>query len=607
MPSPERALSVWCFDRNAGELLDAQPQMTFAYDPVWVAGNLPPLSQSLPLDGSFGADASAAFFGGLLPEGVPREQLARRLGVSERNDFSLLAAVAGDTAGAINLQPLGQSPRDHADYDVEWLDDAELIEVIRTLPARPMHADEDGEYRLSLAGAQDKLPVVVGDDGRVGLTRGQTPSTHILKTPSDRLDDTVLNEALCPALGNMLGIDAVRATPRKVGDHEFLLIERYDRRRQDVCTLRLHQEDFCQALGIPTERKYQSEGGPSLADCFGLLRRAADVPAREILRLLDTVALSFLVGNHDAHGKNFSLLYLPDGPGAVLAPAYDILSTVAYHKTHNLTRKMAMKIGGQYKPDYLEPRHLDRMLDEAGLGAAAARRRLRGHADAAGRAARAARADLVSTGWDAPVLGHIIEIVDRRAARLAAFAAPASPRHSPLEAARVNEQVTSGRADAEPELSPPKPLNRAGHVARGQRWKDATNPGEPPRTITVDRVSPDGTVYGSVQTPSVESSTSERWPASSFASFVLVHDPHWPTYIVAAELSVDDPRAVRLTRAAGELEGSRSHTMATRGLGGPESSWSIIAPTEADALALVMQIVGPDVPVRAALRWRDEP
>lgn len=557
MTSPERVMSVWCFERHAGELTDTRPRMTFAYDPVWVAANLPPLSQSLPVDGAFGADASAAFFGGLLPEGAPREQLARRLGVSERNDFSLLAAVAGDTAGALNLQPLGESPRAHAEEDVEWLDDAELIDVLRTLPTRPMHADEDGEYRLSLAGAQDKLPVVVGDDGRIGLTKGQTPSTHILKTPIQRLEDTVPNEALCPALGNNLGIDAVRATPRRIKDNDFLLIERYDRRREAGRTLRLHQEDFCQALGIATERKYQSEGGPSLADCFGLLRRAAEVPAREIL----------------------------------------------------MTRKMAMKIGGQYKPDYLEPRHLDRLLEEAGLGAAAARRRLRGHADAAGHAARAARADLVSAGWDAPVLGRIVEIVDRRAARLAELAAPAParPRQTPSEPARVNDAVASGQTEADVEPSPPKPLSRAGHVVPGQRWKDATDPEALPRAITVDRVSPDGTVYGRVQTRSIEGSTSESWPASSFASFVLVHDLHWPTYIVAAKLSVDDPRALRLTRAGGELEGERISTRAARGRGVPECSWSIIAPTEADALALVTQIVGPEVPVRAALRGRDEP
>jgi serine/threonine-protein kinase HipA len=386
---------------------------------------MPPLSQSLPLDGSFDSAAVAAFFGGLLPEGMPRELLARRLGVSVGNDFGLLAAVGGDTAGAISLQRPGQVPSP-PDNDVEWLDDRAVSTLLDELPTRPMHADEDGEYRLSLAGVQDKLPVIVGEDGRIGITKGQTPSTHILKTPIERFDDTVTNEAFSLALGRALGIDAVTATPHRIDSREFLLVERYDRRREDGAIRRLHQEDFCQALGVPTDRKYQSEGGPSLAACFALLRRATAVPAPEVLKLLDDIALSFLVGNHDAHGKNYALLYLPETASAVLAPAYDIVSTVAYHKSHNLTRKMAMSIGGEYRPDYVEPRHVDRLLDDAGLGAAAARRRLRAHAAAAPAAAREVRAQFVADGWDKPVLERIVAIVTRRAARLTALASARS-------------------------------------------------------------------------------------------------------------------------------------------------------------------------------------
>ena len=140
-----------------------------------------------------------------------------------------------------------------------------------------------------------------------------------------------------------------------------------------------------------------------LVDCFALLRRAADVPAQEIVRLVDAVALSFLVGNHDAHGKNHSLLYLPSSPGALLAPAYDVLSTIAYDK--------------------VRARQLDRMLDEAGLGVAVARRRLRGLATAAPIAVRAAHAELATEGWDAPVLARIVMVVEQRAKRLERIAA----------------------------------------------------------------------------------------------------------------------------------------------------------------------------------------
>ena len=173
-------------------------------------------------------------------------------------------------------------------------------------------------------------------------------------------------------VGRQLGVNVVDASAQRVAGQEFLLVKRYDRHETNDGIVRLHQEDFCQALAVPTARKYQAEGGPSLADCFALVRRATAVPATEVIKLLDDVALNFIVGNNDAHGKNFSLLYLPESRQTVLAPAYDVLSTFAYRRPHNLTRKMAMSIGGEYRPEYVRARHLDRMLDEAGLGAAAA-------------------------------------------------------------------------------------------------------------------------------------------------------------------------------------------------------------------------------------------
>jgi serine/threonine-protein kinase HipA len=414
MPEDRAALVVWCFDRQAGALTQTANGMEFSYATGWLAGEMPPLSQSLPLDGRFDAAAAASFFGGLLPEGEPRRLLARLLGVSESNDYSMLAMIAGDTAGALTLLPEGERPQS-VGGDVEWLDDADLADLLTELPSRPMHVDADGEYRLSLAGAQDKLPVVVDDQGRIGLTRGQTPSTHIVKTPIARLAHTVINEAFCPLVGQQLGVDVVDAKALRVAGHEFLLVERYDRRVLDDGIVRLHQEDFCQALAVPTEHKYQAEGGPSLADCFALVRRATTVPAREVIKLLDDVALNFLVGNHDAHGKNFSLLYRPESGQAVLAPAYDVLSTFAYRRTHGLTRKMAMSIGGEYRPEYVRARHLDCLFEEAGLGVAAARRRLRGLARDAPGAAREARQELIDTGWDTPILQTIVELIDERA------------------------------------------------------------------------------------------------------------------------------------------------------------------------------------------------
>lgn len=417
-----RSLEAWCSDEHAGTLTDAATGLAFTYTEQWLAAGRAPISQCLPLDGSFGEPDVDAFFGGLLPEAARREQLARLLGVSETGTFSLLEALGGDMAGALSLYPPGVLPTPIGG-DVEWLDEAQLEQVIEELPQRPMHADEDGEYRLSLAGVHDKLPVIV-DEGRIGLTKGRTPSTHILKTPIDTLPDTVANEAMCPLIGDALGIATVEAGPRRAGSHEFLLVRRYDRQQTPAGWRRLHQEDFCQALAVPSRRKYQAEGGPSLHACFKLLRAATSVPATETIRFLDCVFLNFLIGNHDAHGKNFSLLYLPSEPTTVLAPAYDLLSTVAYSRWRKMSRKMAMSIGGEYRADYVRDRHLESMVEQAELGAAAARRRLRRLAQQAPAAAREARRKLILDGFGSDVLDEIVNVVESRARALAEITAP---------------------------------------------------------------------------------------------------------------------------------------------------------------------------------------
>lgn len=408
----ERELHVWCFGDLAGRLSDDGDRLRFAYDHKWIAEDRPVLSQSLPLDGSFEDRTASTFFEGLLPEGQLRELLARRFGVSATNPFSLLEEIGGECAGAISLLPPGAVPS--TNDQVRWLNDSELVEIVAELPQRPMLADpDDRDLRLSLAGAQDKLPVVVRN-GRVGLPMGGTPSTHILKTPIPGLPATVINEALWPLVGERLGIDCAPSHAHRIGETEILLVERYDRSVSDDGTVtRLHQEDFCQALGIDSAHKYEREGGPGLQDCFDLLRRASRAPGRELPKLIDAWALSFLAANHDAHGKNFSLLYGPDGVG--LAPVYDVLNTLDYRGVKPMDRKMAMGVGGENRPDYVRRRHLERMLAEAGLGAAPALRRLRSLAERAPAALADAKRALVAEAWEDPQLEKLVTRTEQRA------------------------------------------------------------------------------------------------------------------------------------------------------------------------------------------------
>jgi len=312
-----------------------------------------------------------SFFGGILPEEGQRSAIARVLGVSAGNEFQLLEHLGGEVAGALMLLPEGQLPPTPASGAPDILDDERLLQLLQHLPMRPMLAGEGG-LRLSLAGAQSKLPVLLIDD-HIALPAPGQPTSHILKPPIARFEQTTENEYYCMTLAREIGLDVASVTMRRVRDQPFLLIERYDRTRDaDGRLVRLHQEDFAQALGVPSQRKYASEGGTTFKDSFALLRQAATRPARDILKLADAAIFNLIIGNADAHAKNFSLLHID---GAMrLAPLYDLLSTVAYR---DLSPKSAMKIAKKATLEEIESRHWDQFAEDVNIGAPYLRRRIR--------------------------------------------------------------------------------------------------------------------------------------------------------------------------------------------------------------------------------------
>jgi serine/threonine-protein kinase HipA len=366
-----RELDVWLFADRVGALSLVDGRLSFRYAADWLSqSDAVALSASLPLQAEPHDDRNARpFFAGLLPEGQMRRLIAQQVQVSGKNDFALLQHIGGECAGAVTFLEPGQALPARRD-DVQWLSDEELVAVLDELPRRPMLAGKDG-LRLSLAGAQDKLPVVF-DGARVGLPLRGAPSSHILKPAIHAVEDSVFNEGFCMALADAMQLKPAKSKVQVVLDRPFLLVERYDRlvdgqgHRQ-----RLHQEDFCQALGVVPEMKYQNEGGPDLAQCFELVRRATRPSAPQVLRLFDLVIFNALIGNHDAHAKNFSLLHTGKAP--VLAPLYDTLSTAVYPA---LTPKMAMKIDSKYKFSEVQARHWDQFAESAGLARAQARRRI---------------------------------------------------------------------------------------------------------------------------------------------------------------------------------------------------------------------------------------
>jgi serine/threonine-protein kinase HipA len=304
----------------------------------------PAISLSMPVqEAAHPNDLCRAVFGGLLPEGDGRAVIGRNLGISLGNDYALLEALGGDCAGALTILEPGEEPPDVP--VTRALDASQLDAVLRELPQRPLAADPVEGTRLSLAGAQPKLPVILTDEGVALPLNSAAATTHILKPEPERFPGLVDNEAFCMDLARAVGLPAAIAFNRRsISGLPFLVVERYDRDVTSDPIRRLHQEDFCQALGRASERKYQADGGPTVVEAVSLLRASSAIPAQDLRTFWRALVFNWLIGNCDAHSKNFSLLY--DVPVPTLAPLYDLVSTTVYPE---LTTRLAMSIDGARK------------------------------------------------------------------------------------------------------------------------------------------------------------------------------------------------------------------------------------------------------------------
>lgn len=417
---PADELDVFLHDDRIGRLERLpQARLRFTYHPTWVQSEGTPVSLALPVRPEpFEDDECGPFFTGLLPEGDFLRAVARAFSVSADNPFSVLAEIGGECAGAVSVGAPGTRPPGSSSASPRMLPEMELQDLLDEMPQRPLvlleRVEEDDGIRISLAGAHDKTGVVLRD-GEIGLTAGRPPSTHILKLPIARVAEPTANEAYCMSLAAEAGLIVAPVEPRKVGDHEFLLVRRYD--RDDG--RRLHQEDFCQALGIGPEEKYEGEGGPGVAACASLLRRNSAVPAFDVPGFLECLLFNFLIGNHDAHGKNFSLML--DGQ-VRLAPFYDLISTAVLEGTR---RKLAMRLGGENRPRYLRRRHLDRLADELEVGPSFLIGVLESVVAGVEAGRNDARLRLPADFRDRPIIDRIDEVIDERAERLLKAAAEA--------------------------------------------------------------------------------------------------------------------------------------------------------------------------------------
>jgi serine/threonine-protein kinase HipA len=334
----------------------------FTYDSSWIElRGAFPISITMPLkSGRISSDTFLPWAANLLPESEQLRTLGQLLGMARSDVIGLLSAIGGDTAGALSIGQPGRTA------SVQWRPvdgPASLERIIEELPNKPFLVGEEG-VSMSLAGAQTKLAVAVDDEGRVCVPMNGSPSTHILKPDAPRLWGGIQNEAFCLTLARRMKIATPNLTTGQAGNRTYLLVQRYDRANIGHRSRRLHQEDYCQALGKPPSAKYESNqtgiSGPTLKDMFEVTRQY--MPPTDIVRLVDMVVFNVLACNTDAHAKNYSIMIR--GNGVSLAPMYDVMCGEVWE---NVTKNLAQKIAGKSRGDYLKGRHWQRFARECGL------------------------------------------------------------------------------------------------------------------------------------------------------------------------------------------------------------------------------------------------
>lgn len=394
---------------------------TFAYTPpvVTEAGQgAVVLSHSLPVrEEPYGAIETRTFFEGLLPEHSRRDELARELRIDANDSYALLAAIGRDCAGAVVIVP-DEEEADLSDGPVEWLADEKLGDLVDELPRRPLGISRRArKMRLSLAGVQRKLVLVRSGSGRFGVPTADTPSTHLIKPEYEsEYPGLAHNEMFCMSVARCLGLPTAETELISIGGRPCLVSRRFDRSSEGSETVRLHQEDLCQALGVPSNLKYQSELGPGFARFRGLLGeigRGADV--RTMVRV---AVMNFVLGNSDAHGKNFAILFAE--MGRELAPLYDIVSTAVYE----LDDEMAMAIGDNFDPESVTMADWLDMSTDCDLAPTPFFSLVRDTAADVKECASSVAALARAEKWHIPLIDQIVAVAERRTGRITSELVP---------------------------------------------------------------------------------------------------------------------------------------------------------------------------------------
>lgn len=341
----------------------------FSYAPSWIEWEHSiPVSLSLPIrEETYRGAVVSAVFENLLPDSdAIRRHIAERVGASGQDAFSLLSQIGRDCVGALQFTPEGrEGTQDSGTINGEVVTEDEIEALLNNLARAPLGINRDDDFRISVAGAQEKTALLRYNDQWLKPS-GTTPTTHIFKPTIGEVngvdfEESVANEFYCLKLMQAFGLPVADATMETFGNTKALVVERFDRRwTKDGKLLRLPQEDFCQALSIPPTVKYQNQGGPGLADILKLLK-GADAPLEEQSKILKAQMIFWLIGATDGHAKNFSIFLYPGGRFQ-LTPFYDVMTAQPSFDNHEIKHsqmKLAMSLGksNHYRFDKIQLRH----------------------------------------------------------------------------------------------------------------------------------------------------------------------------------------------------------------------------------------------------------
>ena len=353
----------------------------FRYDPGWLGWeHALPISNSLPLrEDRYLGDPVIAVFDNLLPDPEPvRRRIAERIGAEGHDAYSLLARLGRDCVGALQILPEGQDPGPTGTVEGRPADDGEIAEKLRNLAIAPLGLDDDAEFRISIAGAQEKTALLRWKN-EWHIPRGATATTHIVKPQIGMLPNgidlsrSVENEHLCLGLAAALGLPSAATEIADFDGERVLVVERFDRLwTGDGRLLRLPQEDCCQALSVPPSLKYDADGGPGMTDILDLLR-GSDDPEADRRLFVKAQIVFWLLGATDGHAKNFSIFLKPGGRFR-MTPLYDVMSAQPSVDAGRLREngfRLALAVGDNrhYAIDTILPRHFAQTAAREGVPA----------------------------------------------------------------------------------------------------------------------------------------------------------------------------------------------------------------------------------------------